>query len=168
MRSALAITYGSPASAQERAATPQATAQASESLDLMSTVAMPVLKRLAPVVADLMLGLIFGMLLGHRRRIVIMTAPAPPEPSGPRKPCCEIGRVTEGAMYDQRRQAGRAVRARVPRSAHEAWQPPDDRPDPIELLEENNLPAPRPRAGATTTLWSSRSSPAGSPRPGAC
>jgi uncharacterized protein len=67
-----------PASAQERAATPQATAQASESLDLMSTVAMPVLKRLAPVVAGLMLGLIFGTLLGHRRRIVIMTAPAPP------------------------------------------------------------------------------------------
>ena len=50
------------------------------------------------------------------------------------------GRVTDGATYDQRRLAGRAVRARVPRSAHEAWQPPDDRPDPIELLEENNLP----------------------------
>lgn len=43
--------------------------------------------------------------------------------------------MTEGATYDQRRLAGRAVRARVPRSAHEAWQPPDDRPDPIELLE---------------------------------
>ena len=51
-----------------------------------------------------------------------------------------MGRVTEGATYDQRRLAGRAVRARVPRSAHEAWQPPDDRPDPIELLAENNLP----------------------------
>ena len=63
-----------PASAQERAAT----AQAPESLDLMSTIAMPVLKRLAPVVGGLMLGLIFGLLLGHRRRIVIMTAPAPP------------------------------------------------------------------------------------------
>ena len=56
---------------------------------------------------------------------------------------CEIGRVTEGAMYDQRGQ-GQAgpCGARVPRSAHEAWQPPDDRPDPIELLEENNLPRP--------------------------
>jgi hypothetical protein len=43
-----------------------AAAQASESLDLTSTVAMPVLKRLAPVVAGLMLGLIFGMLLGQR------------------------------------------------------------------------------------------------------
>ena len=32
------------------------------------------------------------------------------------------------------------MRARVPRSAHEAWQPPDDRPDPIDLLEENNRP----------------------------
>jgi uncharacterized protein len=39
------------ASAQERAFAPSAAAQASESLDLMSTVAMPVLKRLAPVVA---------------------------------------------------------------------------------------------------------------------
>ena len=48
--------------------------------------------------------------------------------------------MTERATYDQRRLAGRAVRARVPRSAHEAWQPPDDRPDPIELLAENNLP----------------------------
>ena len=43
-------------------------------------------------------------------------------------------------MYDQRGLAGRAVRGRVPRSAHEAWQLPDDRPDPIELLAENNLP----------------------------
>ena len=48
--------------------------------------------------------------------------------------------MIEGATYDQRRLAGRDVRARVPRSAHEAWQPPDDRPDPIELLEENNRP----------------------------
>ena len=48
--------------------------------------------------------------------------------------------MTEGATYDQRRLAGRAVRARVPRSAHEAWQPPADRPDPIALLAENNRP----------------------------
>jgi carbon monoxide dehydrogenase subunit G len=67
-----------PASAQERTFAPSAAAQASESLDLMSTVAMPVLKRLAPAVAGLMLGLILGMLLGQRRRIVIMTAPVPP------------------------------------------------------------------------------------------
>ena len=40
-----------PASAQERTFAPSAAAQAPESLDLMSTVAMPVLKRLAPVVA---------------------------------------------------------------------------------------------------------------------
>ena len=67
-----------PAAAQERTFAPSAAAHASESLDLMSTVAMPVLKRLAPVVAGLMLGLILGMLLGQRRRIVIMTAPVPP------------------------------------------------------------------------------------------
>ena len=74
-----------PASAQERTFAPSAAAQASESLDLMSTVAMPVLKRLAPVVAGLMLGLILGMLLGQRRRIVIMTAPVPPGTVPPKR-----------------------------------------------------------------------------------
>jgi hypothetical protein len=48
--------------------------------------------------------------------------------------------MTEGPTYDQHKLADRALRAQVPRSAHEAWQAPDDRPDPIELLEENNRP----------------------------
>jgi uncharacterized protein (DUF2252 family) len=31
---------------------------------------------------------------------------------------------------------GKAARADVPRSAHAAWEPPTDRPDPVALLEE--------------------------------
>ncbi|HYX61519.1 MAG TPA: SRPBCC family protein [Streptosporangiaceae bacterium] len=64
------------ASAAEGTAGPQAAA-AGESLDLVSTVAMPVLKRLGPVLGGVAFGLILGLLLGHRRRIVIMTAAAP-------------------------------------------------------------------------------------------
>src|SRR5271165_2434465 len=35
--------------------------------------------------------------------------------------------------------AGKALRARVPRSAHAAWQPMADRPDPVSQLEESSL-----------------------------
>jgi len=59
----------------ENTAAPQ-TASA-ESLDLVSAVAMPVLKRLGPVLGGMAFGLVLGLLLGHRRRIVIMTAAAP-------------------------------------------------------------------------------------------
>ena len=48
--------------------------------------------------------------------------------------------MTGGTTYDQRRLVGRALRSRVPRSAHKAWRPPVDRPDPVDLLEENNRP----------------------------
>ena len=65
------------APAAEGAAGPQAAA-AGESLDLVSTVAMPVLKRFGPALGGVAFGLILGLLLGHRRRIVIMTAAAPP------------------------------------------------------------------------------------------
>jgi hypothetical protein len=44
---------------------------------LVSAVAMPVLKRFGPVLGGLAFGLVLGLLLGHRRRIVIMTAAAP-------------------------------------------------------------------------------------------
>jgi uncharacterized protein (DUF2252 family) len=37
---------------------------------------------------------------------------------------------------EERRQAGKAQRAAVPRSSHAAWKPPPDRPDPITILEE--------------------------------
>jgi uncharacterized protein (DUF2252 family) len=35
--------------------------------------------------------------------------------------------------------AGKALRSRVPRSAHAAWQPPADRADPVTLLEVSSL-----------------------------
>jgi uncharacterized protein (DUF2252 family) len=35
-----------------------------------------------------------------------------------------------------RRAYGRAARVRTPRSSHAPWSPPDDRPDPVSLLEE--------------------------------
>jgi uncharacterized protein (DUF2252 family) len=35
----------------------------------------------------------------------------------------------------ERVERGRAARARVPRSAHAAWEPPPDRPDPVSILE---------------------------------
>jgi uncharacterized protein (DUF2252 family) len=38
-----------------------------------------------------------------------------------------------------RRAAGRSLRKEVPRYSHEEWSPAPDRPDPISLLEEQNL-----------------------------
>ncbi|MGZ4757094.1 MAG: DUF2252 domain-containing protein [Acidimicrobiia bacterium] len=40
--------------------------------------------------------------------------------------------------YDEGRREGRALRERVPRSAHAVWEPPSDRVDPIAQLEESN------------------------------
>jgi uncharacterized protein (DUF2252 family) len=39
------------------------------------------------------------------------------------------------ATRAQRFSAGKALRPRVPRSAHAIWRPAGDRPDPVELLE---------------------------------
>ena len=36
----------------------------------------------------------------------------------------------------ERAAIGRTARAKTPRESHAAWEPPTDRPDPIELLEE--------------------------------
>jgi uncharacterized protein (DUF2252 family) len=41
---------------------------------------------------------------------------------------------------EHRRRAGRALRKRVPRSGHASWSPAPGRPDPLDLLEENNRP----------------------------
>ena len=38
----------------------------------------------------------------------------------------------------ERRAVGRSLRERVPRSSHAAWSPAADRPDPINLLEEQD------------------------------
>jgi uncharacterized protein (DUF2252 family) len=48
--------------------------------------------------------------------------------------------VTQGRNYQQRLQAGRALRQKVPRRDHASWAPPPARPDPLELLAENNRP----------------------------
>src|SRR5215472_16905605 len=37
---------------------------------------------------------------------------------------------------DKRRQAGGALRHKVPRSSHSGWAPAADRPDPVEILIE--------------------------------
>ena len=69
-----------PAQAGEPAATQQAEAaapQASGSLDIISTVAGPLAKQFAPVLAGLALGVVLGFLLGHRRRLAIVVAPMP-------------------------------------------------------------------------------------------
>lgn len=39
---------------------------------------------------------------------------------------------------DQRRAQGKALREKVPRSAHAGWNPPKNRRDPIEILVESN------------------------------
>ena len=39
---------------------------------------------------------------------------------------------------DERSARGRAVREQLPPSAHAAWSPAPDRPDPIALLEQQN------------------------------
>jgi uncharacterized protein (DUF2252 family) len=39
----------------------------------------------------------------------------------------------------ERRAKGRALRQRVPRSAHAPWEPDPDRPDPVALLELSNF-----------------------------
>jgi uncharacterized protein (DUF2252 family) len=38
--------------------------------------------------------------------------------------------------FDGRRAYGRAARVRTPRSSHAGWSPPEDRTDPVSLLEE--------------------------------
>ena len=36
---------------------------------------------------------------------------------------------------EERAALGKAARSKIPRGVHAAWEPPDDRPDPISLLE---------------------------------
>jgi carbon monoxide dehydrogenase subunit G len=64
---------GEPVAQQAKAAAPQA----SGSLDIVSTVAVPLAKQFAPVLVGLALGVVLGFLLGHRRRLEIVVAPMP-------------------------------------------------------------------------------------------
>ena len=46
-----------------------------------------------------------------------------------------------GTLYlapDERRARGKALRQRVPREDHGAWEPPESRRDPVDLLSESN------------------------------
>lgn len=45
-------------------------------------------------------------------------------------------RVIRHLSHRERVDLGKAARKSCPRSAHAAWDPPDDRPDPIGLLED--------------------------------
>jgi uncharacterized protein (DUF2252 family) len=47
----------------------------------------------------------------------------------------KLGRV-EHLSVPERAARGKAERAKVPRSAHAAWEPAPERPSPVELLEE--------------------------------
>lgn len=40
---------------------------------------------------------------------------------------------------EQRREMGRALRQKVPRSSHADWSPPEDRADPVALLKAQNV-----------------------------
>jgi uncharacterized protein (DUF2252 family) len=48
------------------------------------------------------------------------------------------GPAARDQTYAERRRAGRALRAQLPRSAHAAWAASPGRPDPVDLLERNN------------------------------
>jgi uncharacterized protein (DUF2252 family) len=44
----------------------------------------------------------------------------------------------EHLTVEERRARGEAARRRVPPSSHAGWSPKDDRPDPVQLIEEQN------------------------------
>lgn len=52
-------------------------AEPSDSLDLIGTVAMPLVKRFAPALAGLLAGLVIGALARRRQRVIVVTVPAP-------------------------------------------------------------------------------------------
>ena len=42
----------------------------------------------------------------------------------------------QGEPWEKRRHAGKLLRGAVPHSAHAAWVVPDDRPDPVSIIEK--------------------------------
>ncbi|HEX4257672.1 MAG TPA: DUF2252 family protein, partial [Streptosporangiaceae bacterium] len=48
--------------------------------------------------------------------------------------------MTAEQTNDQRKRAGQALRTNLRRSDQGSWAPRPDRPDPVDLLEENNRP----------------------------
>jgi carbon monoxide dehydrogenase subunit G len=68
----------SQAAAGTVTALPGATAvEQPDSLDLIGTVAMPLVKRFAPTLAGLLAGLVIAALAGRRQRVIVVTVPAP-------------------------------------------------------------------------------------------
>src|SRR5436190_19420358 len=47
--------------------------------------------------------------------------------------------VVPHPTIDERRAKGKEARTRAPLSSHEGWEPASDRPDPVSLLEEQNV-----------------------------
>ena len=47
-------------------------------------------------------------------------------------------RKVQHLTLEERRNAGKEARARVPRSSVEGWEPSPDRPDPVDLIEQQN------------------------------
>ena len=50
-----------------------------------------------------------------------------------------VREVSAPGTRDERRDAGRALRAEVPRSAHADWSASDRRADPVDILEQQAL-----------------------------
>jgi uncharacterized protein (DUF2252 family) len=44
----------------------------------------------------------------------------------------------QGEPWEKRRQAGKLLRSAVPHAEHAGWTPPDDRPDPVAIIEKAN------------------------------
>jgi uncharacterized protein (DUF2252 family) len=47
-------------------------------------------------------------------------------------------RKVQHLTLEERRNAGKEARVRVPRSSIEGWEPSPDRPDPVDLIEQQN------------------------------
>ena len=48
------------------------------------------------------------------------------------------GTVVAHPSVDERKAVGKQARSRSPLSGHAGWTPAADRPDPVDLLEEQN------------------------------
>jgi uncharacterized protein (DUF2252 family) len=60
---------------------------------------------------------------------------ATPESSGTARPKRNGSRPAAHLTVEESRAIGKEARKRVPRSAHAEWSPPEDRADPVDLLE---------------------------------
>src|SRR5690348_5318830 len=61
-----------------------------------------------------------------------------PKAAAPKAAAPRIRRISHPSL-DERLVQGRTARDRTPPSSHAGWSPATDRPDPVALLEEQNL-----------------------------